>query len=172
MPKGRCLQYSSLTFTNKAAAEMAPNRIESLAVLRLEIRGWEHSLGLQKILRVEFRQDCYPSNSRFYGPQMIPNFSVRNHLSRNATGCKVYKANAVPFQKSFRRKKIGWSLGKPIKMIHLSKQMTRQRWKPKNGWLSTRNYQDRLFKAGAMDFDDVLLILTALQRSSLMCFNK
>ena len=142
----------ALTFTNKAASEMK-HRIEKL--IGLEARntwmGTFHST-FAKILRVEAEKIGYPSNFTIYdtddSKSLIKSIVKEMHLDD-----KVYKPSTVLSRISGAKNRlISWEnyINDPFIKADDEAAM-----KPRMGEIY-RNYQKRLFKAGAMDFDDLL----------------
>ena len=141
----------SLTFTNKAAAEMK-HRIEQL--IGLEARntwmGTFHST-FAKILRVEASKLGYPSNFTIYDTDDSKSL-IRSVVKEMKLDDKVYKANTVLSRISGAKNRlISWEkyLNDPYIKADDDAAM-----KPRMGEIY-RTYQRRLFKSGAMDFDDL-----------------
>ncbi|MBW3470076.1 ATP-dependent helicase [Arthrospiribacter ruber] len=161
-------QILSLTFTNKAAAEMK-HRIEQL--IGLEARntwmGTFHSI-FAKILRVEADKLGYPSNFSIYDTDDSKSL-IRTIVKEMRLDDKVYKANTVLARISGAKNRlISWEkyLNDPFIKADDETAM-----KPKMGEIY-RNYQKRLFKSGAMDFDDLLFNTNVLFRDHLDVLNK
>jgi DNA helicase-2/ATP-dependent DNA helicase PcrA len=158
----------SLTFTNKAAAEMR-HRIESLAGLeaRNTWMGTFHSV-FAKILRVEAPKIGYPSNFTIYDADDSKSL-LRTIVKEMRLDDKVYKANAVLSRISGAKNRlISWQMYKSDPLVKADDEAA---MKPKMGEIYQK-YQDRLFKAGAMDFDDLLFNTNVLFRDHLDVLNK
>ncbi len=158
----------SLTFTNKAAAEMK-HRIEHL--IGLEARntwmGTFHST-FAKILRVEASKLGYPSNFTIYDTDDSKSL-IRSVVKEMKLDDKVYKANTVLSRISGAKNRlISWEnyLNDPYIKADDDAAM-----KPRMGEIY-RTYQRRLFKSGAMDFDDLLFNTNVLFRDHLDVLNK
>ena len=158
----------ALTFTNKAASEMK-HRIEKL--IGLEARntwmGTFHST-FAKILRVEAEKIGYPSNFTIYdtddSKSLIKSIVKEMHLDD-----KVYKPSTVLSRISGAKNRlISWEnyINDPFIKADDEAAM-----KPRMGEIY-RNYQKRLFKAGAMDFDDLLFNTNVLFRDHVDVLNK
>ncbi|UZD22075.1 exodeoxyribonuclease V subunit gamma [Algoriphagus halophytocola] len=158
----------SLTFTNKAAAEMR-HRIESLVGLdaRNTWMGTFHSV-FAKILRVEAEKIGYPSNFTIYDADDSKSL-IRTIVKEMRLDDKVYKANAVLSRISGAKNRlITWKAYQDDPYVKADDEAA---MKPKMGEIYQR-YQDRLFKAGAMDFDDLLFNTNVLFRDHLDVLNK
>lgn len=158
----------SLTFTNKAAAEMK-HRIEKL--IGLEARntwmGTFHSI-FAKILRVEADKIGYPSNFTIYDTDDSKSL-IRTIVKEMKLDDKVYKPNTVLSRISGAKNRlISWEtyLNDPYIKADDDAAM-----KPRMGEIY-RTYQKRLFKAGAMDFDDLLFNTNVLFRDHVDVLNK
>ncbi|MGY6523615.1 MAG: ATP-dependent helicase [Mongoliitalea sp.] len=158
----------SLTFTNKAAAEMK-HRIEKL--IGLEARntwmGTFHSI-FAKILRVEADKIGYPSNFSIYDTDDSKSL-IRTIVKEMKLDDKVYKPNTVLARISGAKNRlISWEtyLNDPYIKADDDAAM-----KPRMGEIY-RTYQKRLFKSGAMDFDDLLFNTNVLFRDHLDVLNK
>lgn len=158
----------SLTFTNKAAAEMK-NRIEKL--IGLEARntwmGTFHSI-FAKILRVESEKIGYPSNFSIYDTDDSKSL-IRSVVKEMKLDDKVYKPNTVLSRISGAKNRlISWEnyLNDPF-----IKADDEAALKPRMGEIY-KIYQKRLFKSGAMDFDDLLFNTNVLFRDHLDVLNK
>ncbi|RPA70028.1 ATP-dependent DNA helicase [Cyclobacteriaceae bacterium YHN15] len=158
----------SLTFTNKAAAEMK-SRIEKL--IGLEARntwmGTFHSI-FAKILRVEAEKIGYPSNFSIYDTDDSKSL-IRTIVKEMKLDDKVYKPSTVLSRISGAKNRlISWEnyINDPYIKADDEAAM-----KPRMGEIY-RNYQRRLFKSGAMDFDDLLFNTNVLFRDHLDVLNK
>jgi DNA helicase-2/ATP-dependent DNA helicase PcrA len=158
----------SLTFTNKAAAEMR-HRIENLAGLeaRNTWMGTFHSV-FAKILRVESPKIGYPSNFTIYDSDDSKSL-IRTIVKELRLDDKVYKANAVLSRISGAKNRlISWQAYKDDPYVKADDEAA---MKPRIGEIYER-YQNRLFKAGAMDFDDLLFNTNILFRDHIDVLNK
>ncbi|MGY6741949.1 MAG: ATP-dependent helicase [Cecembia sp.] len=158
----------ALTFTNKAANEMK-HRIERL--IGLEARntwmGTFHST-FAKILRVEADKIGYPSNFSIYDTDDSKSL-IRTIVKEMKLDDKVYKPSTVLSRISGAKNRlISWEnyINDPFIKADDEAAM-----KPRMGEIY-RNYQRRLFKAGAMDFDDLLFNTNVLFRDHLDVLNK
>ena len=144
----------SLTFTNKAAREMK-DRIASI-VGNSEAKnlwmGTFHSV-FAKILRIEGERLGYPSNFTIYDTQdsdrLIASIIKEMNLDKDLYKYKQirsrissYKNNLITVKAYFQNPEL--------------KEADVAARRPKMGEIY-KNYVDRCFKAGAMDFDDLLL---------------
>lgn len=142
----------SLTFTNKAAKEMQ-HRIQG--VVGTEGRnlwmGTFHSV-FSKILRIEAAKIGYPSNFTIYDTEDSRSM-LRTIIKEQNLDDKLYKANTVYNRISAAKNRLI-----SAKAYVANAQFTeddRAAMRPEMGKLYSM-YQERLFKAGAMDFDDLL----------------
>lgn len=161
-------QILSLTFTNKAASEMK-QRIEKLIGLdaRNTWMGTFHSV-FAKILRVEGHKLGYPSNFTIYDTDDSKSL-IRSIVREMKLDDKVYKANTVLSRISGAKNRlISWEtyLNDPYITADDEAAM-----KPKVGEIY-KNYQKRLFRSGAMDFDDLLFNTNVLFRDHPDVLNK
>ena len=158
----------SLTFTNKAAAEMKL-RIEKLIGLdaRNTWMGTFHST-FAKILRVEADKIGYPSNFTIYDTDDSKSL-IRSIVKEMKLDDKVYKPSTVLSRISGAKNRlIAWEtyLNDPY-----IKSDDEAAMKPRMGEIY-KNYQKRLFRSGAMDFDDLLFNTNVLFRDHLDVLNK
>lgn len=158
----------SLTFTNKAAAEMKL-RIEKLIGLdaRNTWMGTFHST-FAKILRVEADKIGYPSNFTIYDTDDSKSL-IRTIVKEMKLDDKVYKPSTVLSRISGAKNRlIAWEtyLNDPF-----IKSDDEAAMKPRMGEIY-KNYQKRLFRSGAMDFDDLLFNTNILFRDHLDVLNK
>jgi DNA helicase-2/ATP-dependent DNA helicase PcrA len=142
----------SLTFTNKAAKEMQ-HRIQAVAgsEARNLWMGTFHSV-FSRILRVESDKIGYPSNFTIYDTEDSRSL-IRTILKEQELDDKVYKPATVHNRISAAKNRL---------ISHqayiANPQYTeddRAAMRPEMGRLY-KIYQERLIKAGAMDFDDLL----------------
>ncbi len=158
----------SLTFTNKAAAEMK-HRIESLAGLdaRNTWMGTFHSV-FAKILRVEAHKIGYPPNFTIYDSDDSKSL-LRTLVKELRLDDKVYKPSVVLSRISGAKNRlISWQTYQNDPFVKADDEAA---MKPRLGEIYQR-YQDRLFKAGAMDFDDLLFNTNVLFRDHPEVLNK
>ena len=158
----------SLTFTNKAAAEMK-HRIERLIGLdaRNTWMGTFHST-FAKILRVEADKIGYPSNFTIYDSDDSKSL-IRTIVKEMKLDDKVYKANTVLSRISGAKNRlIAWETYLTDPFIKGDDEAA---MKPRMGEIY-KNYQKRLFRSGAMDFDDLLFNTNVLFRDHLDVLNK
>lgn len=158
----------SLTFTNKAAAEMR-KRIES--VIGTEARniwmGTFHSV-FARILRSEAPHIGYPSNFTIYDADDSKSL-IRTIVKELNLDDKLYKANVV-----FNR--ISGAKNRLVSYQEYNsnpafKSDDDQNRRPELGKIY-KIYCERCFKAGAMDFDDLLFNTNVLFRDHLDILNK
>jgi DNA helicase-2/ATP-dependent DNA helicase PcrA len=158
----------SLTFTNKAASEMK-HRIEKLAGLeaRNTWMGTFHSI-FAKILRVEADKIGYPSNFTIYDTDDSKSL-LRTLVKELRLDDKVYKPNVILSRISGAKNRlISWQTYQTDPFVKADDEAA---MRPRMGELYQR-YQERLFKAGAMDFDDLLFNTNVLFRDHLDVLNK
>ncbi len=158
----------SLTFTNKAASEMK-QRIEKLAGLdaRNTWMGTFHSV-FAKILRVEADKLGYPSNFTIYDSDDSKSL-IRTLVKELLLDDKVYKASVVLSRISGAKNRlISWQTYQNDPFVKADDEAA---LRPRMGEIYQR-YQERLFKAGAMDFDDLLFNTNILFRDHIEVLNK
>ncbi len=158
----------SLTFTNKAASEMK-HRIEKLVGLeaRNTWMGTFHSV-FAKILRVEADKIGYPSNFTIYDADDSKSL-IRTIVKEMRLDDKVYKPSVVLSRISGAKNRlISWSAYQADPFVRADDEAA---MRPRMGEIYQK-YQDRLFKAGAMDFDDLLFNTNVLFRDHLDVLNK
>ncbi len=151
----------SLTFTNKAAREMR-ERIESIigsSEARNVWMGTFHSI-FARILRIEADRIGYPQNFTIYDTDDSKSI-IKKILKEQQLDNKLYKPNIVLGRISSAKN----NLISHIAYNNNSELMAadKESAKPKIGLLYTL-YQERLRKAGAMDFDDLLFNTNVLLR--------
>ncbi|MDP2175871.1 MAG: 3'-5' exonuclease [Bacteroidota bacterium] len=143
----------SLTFTNKAAREMK-NRIES--VVGSEARnlwmGTFHSV-FAKILRIEAEHIGYPKDFTIYDTDDAKSL-IKTILKEYQLDEKLYKPGLVYNRISNAKNNLINS--KDYKSIPELIEADASQGRPQIGQIFEA-YQLRCFKAGAMDFDDLLL---------------
>ena len=158
----------ALTFTNKAAREMR-DRIES--VVGTEARnlwmGTFHSV-FARILRSEASRLGYPSNFTIYDTDDSKSL-LKSIVKELNLDDKVYKPNVVLNRISGAKNRlISWReyLNNPIYRADDESNM-----KPELGRIY-KIYCERCFKAGAMDFDDLLFNTNVLFKEHTDVLNK
>ncbi|WMJ74533.1 3'-5' exonuclease [Cytophagaceae bacterium ABcell3] len=158
----------ALTFTNKAAKEMR-TRIEE--VVGTDARnlwmGTFHSV-FARILRSEAEKIGYPSNFTIYDTEDSKSL-IRQILKENYLDDKVYKPNTVLARISGAKNRLISArdyLNNP--RIQADDQAA---LRPEIGRIY-KLYQDRCFKAGAMDFDDLLFNTNVLFKDHIDVLNK
>lgn len=151
-------QILSLTFTNKAAREMT-ERISQLVgpEVRRVWSGTFHSI-FARILRVEASKIGYPPSFSIYDTEDSKSLitEIIKELNLNV---KSYNTNAV-------RSRISSAKSNLITPIMYEKDTSLIEQDAENGMPETyriyRKYTQNCIKAGAMDFDDLLLQLFRL----------
>jgi DNA helicase-2/ATP-dependent DNA helicase PcrA len=158
----------ALTFTNKAAKEMR-DRIE--AIVGHDARniwmGTFHSV-FARILRAEAHHLGYPSNFTIYDTDDSRTL-IKNIVKELGLDDTAYKASTVHNRISAAKNSlIGWQdyLANAELMADDAANM-----RPEIGKIY-RTYAMRCFKAGAMDFDDLLFNTDKLFREHLDVLNK
>jgi len=158
----------ALTFTNKAAKEMR-DRIE--AVVGTEARnlwmGTFHSV-FARILRAEADRLGYPSNFTIYDADDSKSL-IKAIVKELNLDDKVYKANVVFNRISGAKNRlVSW---REYNNNPVYKADDEQNMKPELGRIY-KIYCERCFKAGAMDFDDLLFNTNVLFKEHLDVLNK
>ena len=158
----------ALTFTNKAAREMR-SRIENMvgAEARNIWIGTFHSV-FAKILRFEGERLGYPSNFTIYDTADSKNL-IKAILKEEQLDDKTYKPNLVLNRISAAKTNL-ISANEYVKNDELFAE-DRMSAKPKLGLLYQK-YSERLFRSGAMDFDDLLYWTNVLLRDFPDVLNK
>jgi DNA helicase II / ATP-dependent DNA helicase PcrA len=143
----------ALTFTNKAANEMR-QRIEKMvgpAAKNLWL-GTFHSIFL-RILRKEATCLGYPRNFTIYDTEDSRSL-LRSIIKEMNLDDKVYKPNVVFARISSAKNRLITAQAYASNTLY--RQDDEMARKPRMGEIFLK-YTDRCFKAGAMDFDDLLL---------------
>lgn len=150
----------ALTFTNKAAKEMR-TRIETMVgpEARNIWMGTFHSV-FAKILRYEAEKIGYPSNFTIYDTADSRNL-IKSILKEEQLDDKTYKPSLVLNRISAAKTNL-ISATEYLKNDELFAE-DRMSAKPKLGLLYQK-YSERLFRSGAMDFDDLLYWTNVLLR--------
>jgi DNA helicase-2/ATP-dependent DNA helicase PcrA len=158
----------ALTFTNKAAKEMQ-NRIQK--VVGNEAKniwmGTFHSI-FSKILRVEADKIGYPNNFTIYDTDDSRSL-IKTILKEQNLDDKVYKPSVVHNRISGAKNRL-ISYHEYINNVTFMED-DKAAMKPHMGMLY-KLYQERLFKAGAMDFDDLLFFTYKLFKDHTDVLNK
>jgi len=158
----------ALTFTNKAAKEMR-DRIER--VVGTEARnlwmGTFHSV-FARILRAEADRLGYPSNFTIYDADDSKSL-IKSIVKELGLDDKVYKPNVVFNRISGAKNRlVSW---REYNSNPIYRADDEQNMKPELGRIY-RIYAERCFKAGAMDFDDLLFNTNVLFKEHLDVLNK
>lgn len=151
----------SLTFTNKAAREMKERiaNIVSKGEARNLWMGTFHSV-FARILRQEATRLGYPTNFTIYDTDDSKSL-IRTILKEQGLDEKIYKPGLVLSRISAAKNNL---IGAPAYLLNSNvMEEDRQSGKPKMG-LVYDIYAKRCFKAGAMDFDDLLFNTNVLLR--------
>lgn len=158
----------ALTFTNKAAKEMR-SRIETMVgpEARNIWMGTFHSV-FAKILRIESEKLGYPSNFTIYDTADSKNL-IKAILKEEALDDKTYKPSLVLNRISAAKTNL-ISANEYLRNDELIAE-DRMSAKPKLS-VVYKKYADRLFKSGAMDFDDLLYWTNVLLRDFPDVLNK
>lgn len=151
----------ALTFTNKAAQEMKDRigKIVGYNEARNIWMGTFHSV-FARILRSEAEKIGYPSNFTIYDTQDSKNL-IKTILKEIGLDDKVYKPGLVLNRISAAKNNL-LSSAAYINNTNIQSE-DRQSAKPRIGDVY-RIYEERCFKAGAMDFDDLLFKTNILLR--------
>jgi len=151
----------ALTFTNKAAQEMKERigNIVGYSEARNIWMGTFHSV-FARILRTEAEKIGYPTNFTIYDTQDAKNL-IKTILKEQGLDDKVYKPGLVLSRISAAKNNLLTPQAYQNNTTIQSEDQ--QSAKPKLG-LVYQIYSDRCFKAGAMDFDDLLFKTNVLLR--------
>ncbi len=154
-------QILALTFTNKAAKEMK-DRIATLVGEQQAKNIWMgtfHSI-FARILRIEAERINYPRNFSIYDTADSKNL-IKDILKEMNLDDKMYKP-ALVYNRISSCKNNLISPQDYINNVEIVAE-DRQTGKPKMGEIYAM-YNQRLFKSGAMDFDDLLFKTNVLLR--------
>lgn len=150
-----------LTFTNKAAKEMRERITKVVGGEAKNIwMGTFHSV-FAKILRVEGHHLGYPSNFTIYDTDDSKSL-IRTILKEMQLDDKLYNANFVYNRISSAKNNL-ISSGEYQKNEHIQAE-DRSSGRPHLGTIY-QTYSQRCFKAGAMDFDDLLFNTNVLMKN-------
>ena len=144
----------ALTFTNKAAKEMKARiaQIVGESEAKNLWMGTFHSV-FAKILRIESDRLGYPSNFTIYDTQdserLIASVIKEMNLDKDIYKTKQVRSRISSFKNSLITVRAYFNNPELVEADAMAKR-------PKMGEVY-KNYVDRCFKAGAMDFDDLLL---------------
>lgn len=143
----------ALTFTNKAAREMK-NRIERVmgGDARSLWMGTFHSV-FSRILRSEAEKLGYPSNFTIYDTEDAKNL-LKNIVKEMGLNDKLYKPGYVLYRISLSKNNLIGPEAYANNADFLAEDEANGRPKMAEVY---RQYAKRCFRAGAMDFDDLLL---------------
>ncbi|HEX5168537.1 MAG TPA: UvrD-helicase domain-containing protein [Cyclobacteriaceae bacterium] len=158
----------ALTFTNKAAKEMR-DRIEKVVGkdARNLYMGTFHSV-FARILRAEARHIGYPSNFTIYDTDDSKTL-LKNIVKEMGLDDTLYKASTVYNRISAAKNRlIGWE--EYLNNVELMGDDAAN-MRPEIGKIF-KTYSQRCFKAGAMDFDDLLFNTDKLFKEHLEVLNK
>jgi DNA helicase II / ATP-dependent DNA helicase PcrA len=143
----------ALTFTNKASAEMR-ERIQHLVggEARNLFMGTFHSV-FARVLRMEASRLGYPQNFTIYDTDDAKSL-LKSIIKEQGLNDKIYKASNVFFRISSAKNSLIGPADYRANPDLVSEDEIAAR--PLTGFLY-EEYQKRLFRAGAMDFDDLLM---------------
>lgn len=154
-------QILALTFTNKAAREMK-ERISSIVGTSMAKNLWMgtfHSV-FAKILRVESEKIGFPRNFTIYDTADSKNL-VKDIIKELQLDDKIYKPGLVYNRISGAKNNLISPQAYAQNTDYIADD--RQSGKPRLHEIYSR-YDQRLFKSGAMDFDDLLFKTNVLLR--------
>ena len=143
----------ALTFTNKASTEMR-ERIGHIVghEARNLYMGTFHSV-FARILRAEAHRLGYPNNFTIYDPDDCKSL-IKSIVKEEGLNDKLYKASNIFYRISSAKNALMDAKKYAENIDFVSDDESSGRPKIKEIFAK---YQDRCFKAGAMDFDDLLL---------------
>ena len=153
----------ALTFTNKAAREMKVRigRLVGEGEARNLMMGTFHSI-FARILRIESDRLNYPSNFTIYDTQDSKSL-LKDIIKGMGLDDKVYKVSSVANRISGAKNNL---IDSAAYMHHGEIQSEdRLSGKPRIGDIF-KAYENRCFRAGAMDFDDLLYKMNVLLRDN------
>ena len=151
----------ALTFTNKAAREMKERIIKLVGGTEAHSvwMGTFHSI-FARILRVEGHLLGYPPNYTIYDTDDSKRV-VRSLIKENALDDKIYQAGYILHRISSAKTSL--LSAEEYNINHEIQEYDSTTGKPLAGKLYTQ-YQNRLKRAAAMDFDDLLFNMNILLR--------
>ncbi len=154
-------QILSLTFTNKAAKEMKEriSKIVGASEAKNIWMGTFHAV-FARLLRSEAEKIGYPTNFTIYDTDDAKSL-IKTILKEQALDDKIYKPGVVLSRISSAKNNL-ISAQSYISNAQIQEE-DRQSAKPKMG-IVYEIYRNRCFKAGAMDFDDLLFNTNILLR--------
>jgi DNA helicase-2/ATP-dependent DNA helicase PcrA len=154
-------QILSLTFTNKAAKEMKEriSKIVGASEAKNIWMGTFHSV-FARLLRSEAEKIGYPSNFTIYDTDDAKSL-IKTILKEQGLDDKIYKPGVVLSRISSAKNNL-ISAQSYLNNATIQEE-DRQSAKPKLG-IIYEIYRNRCFKAGAMDFDDLLFNTNVLLR--------
>lgn len=158
----------SLTFTNKAAREMR-ERIESVVGTKARSiwMGTFHSI-FARILRYEAEKIGYPSNFTIYDTDDSKSL-IRSIVKELNIDDKIYKPNVVLGRISMSKNNlVSWQVYNTNPVFKADDEASQR---PEIGRIY-KIYQERLFRAQAMDFDDLLFNTNVLFKEHVDVLNK
>ena len=152
----------ALTFTNKAAREMKERIIKLVGGTEAHSvwMGTFHSI-FARILRVEGHLLGYPPNYTIYDTDDSKRV-VRSLIKENALDDKIYQAGYILHRISSAKTSL--LSAEEYNINHEIQEYDSTTGKPLAGKLYTQ-YQNRLKRAAAMDFDDLLFNMNILLRN-------
>ena len=158
----------ALTFTNKAAAEMR-ERIEKVAGTQARSlwMGTFHSI-FARILRIESDKMGYPSHFTIYDSTDSKSL-LKSIIKERGLDDKIYKANAVASRISSLKNRLISPQEYQRNPAYYEEDIAARR---PDFSIIYRVYTERCFRAGAMDFDDLLFNANILFRDHLGVLNK
>lgn len=143
----------ALTFTNKAATEMRHRIAEIVGnEARNLYMGTFHSV-FARILRGEAHRLGYPNNFTIYDPDDCKSL-LKSIIKEEGLNDKLYKPSTVYYRISSAKNALIDAQKYAVDIDLVADDESSGRPKLKELFAK---YQDRCFKAGAMDFDDLLL---------------
>jgi len=150
----------ALTFTNKAAREMKDRIVHLVGAEAKNVwMGTFHSV-FARVLRIEGHLLGYPSNYTIYDTDDTKRV-IKNLIKENELDDKVYQAGYILHRISSAKTSL--LSAEEYNDSRELKEYDNAAGKPRTGLLYTQ-YQARLRRASAMDFDDLLFNMNILLR--------